>query len=527
MKKRNQMTDSNYGETKRISGFQIILVIIIAVLGLTNMDQESRENKKKRSANARNGKRMIDSAVQRIAGISDEELLQKYKPAFAGNPIDDHTGSSLLHVLCAGDRHEVLKQMLMRGAPADAHDKQGDTPLHIAMRNNSDKCVDLLLRNHADIRSKNKDGYSILHAAAVYGYYDVAKAALRAGTPINEAHHSFTPLHSAACNGKLKLVVLLCENGGDIHSRVSQGWTAGDLAFGRYPEIVSYLASKGASFSKDYLIKKYELASGWPFHGHSEIINLSGNHPAFQAIRDDSPDKLAALNHKIIELDITSQSGTPLLILAIANNKFAAAEFLIDYTKKLDEADANGKNALMHSLIVGNKNISRRLIKKGIRLDHIDNAGNSALHYAVEKCENDLVAEMIDKGSDIFAVNHFARGMMHVAAENSNEVIFTTLIANGCDVNQEDVRGNTALHLAAAENNTRILQALLTNGADFAVKNLRGKLAVDLASSQETLQLLRRRFEIEGSNPATRELPAEVRNMTTSTQELVEQKDIR
>jgi ankyrin repeat protein len=307
--------------------------------------------------------------------------------------------------------------------------------------------------------------------------------------------------------------VLLCENGADIHIS-GQGWNPGDLAFGKSEEIVSYIASKKGSFSKSYLIKAYNLIDGWPFLSDEAIFSLDGQHPAMLAVREDLPEQLSALDQQMIELDITNKAGTPLLILAIHHRKTSAAAYLANYTKELNTTDANNKNALMHSLERGDKEISRKLISRGTKLDHLDKAGNTALHYAIARCDNDLVAELLDKGADIFAINYLSRGMMHVAAENNNEFVFSLLIANGCDVNQEDIRGNTALHLAAQANNTRILQALLTNGADFAVRNLQGKLAYDLASTQAAKQILHNRFEIEGENPAMRKLPAEV--ITTS-----------
>lgn len=100
--------------------------------------------------------------------------------------------------------------------------------------------------------------------------------------------------------------------------------------------------------------------------------------------------------------------------------------------------------------------------------------------------------------------------MIHIASENSNSMMFEVLISNGCDVNQEDVNGNTPLHLAVKNDNIPMISALLKNGADFAVINNRGKTALQLANSQAARNLLSNRFEIEGQNPADKQLPAEV-----------------
>jgi len=515
----------NSGEQKSSGCGTFIILIIFALMAYGDKDLESRKERKRKAVVHPVAGR-LDEATRQIAEQSDEQLIKLYNPESADYSLDAKTGRSLLHMLCELNRHEVLKVMLEGGAPPDPRNLRQETPLHVAIQKKSSECVSLLLIHGADLTAIDGKSYSILHAAAEFGYYEVAKEAMRAGAELEAKAYDFTPLHWACFNGHLRLVVLFCENGANTTTH-GKGWTPGDLAFGKHPQIVSYLASRNASFNKSFLIDHYDLKDGWPFLSAGEIVEMSGDHPAMQAVRDDSPETLADLNSRMIELDITNKAGTSLLIVAIANRKAATALYLAEYTRKLNEADSNGKNALMHSLAMGYKDVSRSLLKRGIKLDHLDTGGNSALHYAVASCDNDIVAEMIDKGADIFAVNNFARGMMHVAAENSNEVIFPTLIANGCDVNQEDIRGNTALHLAAKANNFTILQALLTNGADFAVRNMQGKVAADLATSHEAAQLLRNRFEIEGSNPAKRALPAEVRTMTTPTRDLVEQRDAR
>ena len=56
---------------------------------------------------------------------------------------------------------EVFKLLLKRGADTNAQDKNGDTPLHWAVRHNNaryNKVISLLLKNGADRAIRNKDG---------------------------------------------------------------------------------------------------------------------------------------------------------------------------------------------------------------------------------------------------------------------------------------------------------------------------------------------------------------------------------
>lgn len=518
------MARHHYGQKEQSSGCgQIVVFVIVVVFMVFSTIAEKAEKDKKQTVRKQKAAGIYDPIAMDIAASTDEDLLKRFPALNADKVLDREKGRSLLHILCELNRFEILGELLKNGASPNPRDLRGNTPLHSALRQKNVEAAAVMVKYKADLKAADMKNQTILHLAAETGNYEVAKEALRAGAKINAEAYGFTPLHDACAKGHLRLVVLLCENGAEKKSRVPQGWTAGDLAFGRHPEVVRYMSSQKAAFSTGYLVNQYDLKDGWPFFGDNEITDLRGDHPAFLAVRENSAEQLAELDRNMVELDISNKAKTPLLILAIANEKFAAAAYLANYTRQVDAADANDKTALMHSLDKGCKEVSRILIKRGSRLDQIDIRGSTVLHYAITRCDNDLVAELINKGADIFAVDYFARGMMHAAAESSNEIIFPTLITNGCDVNQEDIRGNTALHLAAAANNTQILQALLTNGADFAVRNLSGKQAVDLATRHEAKQLLRNRFEIEGSNPAERQLPAEVQTLTTPARNLVEQ----
>ena len=208
-----------------------------------------------------------------------------------------------------------------------------------------------------------RNGYTILHHAARYGFYDVAKAALKAGVkPSVEAYGGFTPLHYAARENHLRITVLLVENGADTSARISYGWTPGDLAFSKSEPITNYLQSKGASFSKGTIINEFNLVNGWPFFSQQEIIAIPfTTSQLFRAIEADSADQLAELESHGVDLKQKSPAGTPPLCLAIANRKLQAADYLLKKAADLAATDANGKNALLYAIEYRNEDFVERV----------------------------------------------------------------------------------------------------------------------------------------------------------------------
>lgn len=483
-------------------GFFLTLFIIFVLIAVSKDDGGNNS----RSSLARVNKDAYEKVLAFVESTADKEALSAF-----GAIVDRQKGRTLMHVAAELNRPELLLELIKRGDPVSPRDKNANTPLHIALSRKCDSAVEVLLKAGADLKASTSNGYTILHHAARYGYYHVAKAALRAGeNPSAEAFRGWTPLHYAAREGHLKIVVLLCENDADTSMTIDYGWTAGDLAFGKQFEVARYLESRNARFSTEHLIAEFNLVDGWPFFGPQSIGELSHENPVFRAVAEDSPAKLAELKEYGTDFNVRNRAKTPLLCLAILHKKFNAASYLLNNVSELDAADENGKNALIYAVESGNKKFAQDLINKKPDLSLADASGNTALYYAIAQRQNDIAIELIDRGADIFAENNFGQGMIHAATANSNDLMFSILIKNGCDVNHLDIRGNTPLHLAVINNNLAVVETLLKNGADFSVANNKGKTPEMLAKNSDIAGILKNRFEIEGQNPAERQLPAEV-----------------
>lgn len=106
-------------------------------------------------------------------------------------------------------------------------DRDGNTPLHIAVKNGHEEIVNYLLENNADSKALNDEGSAPIHYAAISDSTNMLEIFLK-----NDANRNLqdkkgnTPLHLAAKYGKLTNIELLLENEADPNIFNKEGYSA-------------------------------------------------------------------------------------------------------------------------------------------------------------------------------------------------------------------------------------------------------------------------------------------------------------
>jgi ankyrin repeat protein len=125
--------------------------------------------------------------------------------------------------------------------------KTKTTLLHKATTENDKQEVERLLKEGANVNSKNSDGETPLHKAVSA---EMAELLISAGADMEaiEDHENFTPLRQASANGALDVVKTLISRGAKVDSADKNGSTAlhWAVAFGNLP-VAELLLSKGAN----------------------------------------------------------------------------------------------------------------------------------------------------------------------------------------------------------------------------------------------------------------------------------------
>lgn len=75
----------------------------------------------------------------------------------------------------------ILKLLLAKGAVISAVDVEGHLALHHAVSNKHKGCVEVLLEHHSPLEVRNRNGYSPMDIAALYGYDKIACSLKRHG----------------------------------------------------------------------------------------------------------------------------------------------------------------------------------------------------------------------------------------------------------------------------------------------------------------------------------------------------------
>jgi len=129
------------------------------------------------------------------------------------------------------DNASSVASLLERGFDPNARDESGQTALVLAIRERSERVVDVLLRSpQLDINSRNNVGETALMLAALQGQLELSRRLIAQGATIIQA--GWNPLHYAATGPEPKIVALLLERGAPIEARSPNGTTALMMAAG-------------------------------------------------------------------------------------------------------------------------------------------------------------------------------------------------------------------------------------------------------------------------------------------------------
>jgi len=78
-------------------------------------------------------------------------------------------------------RYKEVQELLEKGAPVDAQDEYGNTPLHAACQGGSTKTAKVLLRHGCDTNIQNLQGNTPLHLCFAFGYDELGEYLIRKG----------------------------------------------------------------------------------------------------------------------------------------------------------------------------------------------------------------------------------------------------------------------------------------------------------------------------------------------------------
>ncbi|GLQ86645.1 ankyrin repeat domain-containing protein [Dyella flagellata] len=417
----------------------------------------------------------------------------------AGAPLDapNQHGESPLSIACRAANWPLVRFLLERGAKAAPANGEPALVAAAGIAEDDVAGVKMLLKHRAAVNAVDARQRSALMTAAAEGHVQIARALCAAGADVNLAdHQGSTALMEGARAGAVGIIELLADAQADAHARDKHGRAALTLAC-QSPhaqvETVRALLALGADpkapGSDDRSALDHAAASGrW------DLVALL--------------DPATPLPASLDVAAISEGADTPAHLLDAL--RFGHWAMVSSFTTRVRDWPQEQLAPLYPELADPGLRAARRwLLDHGLQaearlppqlIDEVDNE-NPALPPLGRRLFDALVprlpesAEAIEDLLDAGASPAGARLLAQVLGRlhQASSTLPVTLLERGADPFGTDERERTPLQLAAANGQLGTLEALLARGCDPNTRDVNGRtpLFAALEHGEDALPLVR------------------------------------
>ncbi|XP_046582590.1 putative ankyrin repeat protein RF_0381 [Haliotis rubra] len=266
--------------------------------------------------------------------------------------IDSKGFEDMTPVLLAADvgNIEVFDILVNKGADLSVVDKDGESILHLAIRERNVKMVNYILtQDMADIDSKGSKDMTPVLLEAYMGNIEVFDILVNKGANLSVVNEDGdNVLHLAIRGENVKMVnYILTQDIVDINSKGFEDMTPVLLALDvGSTEIFDILVNKGADLS---------------------VVNEDEESILHLAIEEGNVEIVnSILAQNIVDINSTDCDGTtPVLLTALMGN-IEVFDILVNKGADLSVVDDDGNNVLHLACLEGNEDIVKRVLSMGI-----------------------------------------------------------------------------------------------------------------------------------------------------------------
>ncbi|MCW3060909.1 MAG: uncharacterized protein JWQ02_2730 [Capsulimonas sp.] len=369
--------------------------------------------------------------------------------------------------------------------------------------------VGLLLRYHARLDLRDRDGRTALHLAAAYGHAQVIEALLAAGAPVG--------LSEAALLGDTdKLKKMLDGEPPPSSAAITHAFFA-SVQFGS-PETVTLLLEHGADVNA--------LAA----RGSLTPLILAVRRPAPELVRillahDADKETLDGAGQTALHSAVSPRNPRGLEIAGILLDAGANVDCRVRYRHVPQETGRPGTTPLMRAASTGNIEIIQLLVRHGADPNLRDASGRTALQIAsngrnhqaavdalqkagavvglieaAQMGDNDKMMVLVEQASDPQS-DEMAQAFRYAAGSCGAGVV-TRMVELGVPVDARSIRDETALMRAAYCDRIDIGRLLIDRGANVNAANFTEGVALHRCHSSPDFarMLLAAGAEIDSRN---------------------------
>lgn len=371
----------------------------------------------------------------------------------------DEDGNTVLHVAAKIDDEELVTYFIFKGADPELKNHEGDTPLHVAIKNNSLRAAKALSFVSSTLFSRDSEGITALDRGLLTddAYYDIFITTKSGELRDVEGQ---TIVHYFVRTKNLKGIQQCINKGIPISVLDDNGKTPLDVAFENLDDEESV-----------------EIAAELIMGGADEVAT---DFSYFQ-------DAMLARN-----VNSRFDDGqTPLHLAAIYGHN-AIAKYLLENNADTTVQDSSGATPLHEAVRYGNVEIAKSLLNSGANVNARDNLGKTPVMLILPKDKTaEIYKLLIAHRADLTQKDMFGDTVLHTASMlNVGENTFRILIDAGADIDARNKEGVTPLAIAVQKNDLETVRLLTAAGADIHTQDTNGNspLSIALAGSPEMLE---------------------------------------
>ncbi|MGP1438290.1 MAG: ankyrin repeat domain-containing protein [Treponema sp.] len=335
--------------------------------------------------------------------------------------------------------------------------------------------------NEETVNTKNKDGQTLLHIAAKQNDLESVSILIKKGAKIDSTDsEGKTPLLVALERRNIEVASLLASNNADLFKKDIFG--SSPFFYAREVGLLSNILNSKTINQKDengkaplhYAVEDYDvllvkqiLSLGVPAIG----IKEDGSNLLTLAYRSPSKTEAATIASLLLLAGVEPLYGD--------FKEFEQAVIKRNYGTRFND----GMTALHVASSKGYLGFVKHLIEQGCPVNAKNAANSTALHEAVRKGNTSCVSVLLSNGADPTITDSFGNSPLHIVMPKPSRLeIFNLLLSRGTSPNIKDSYGETPLHIATRlKYNLDIVKLLVAKGANIEEKNKRGETALFIA----------------------------------------------
>ena len=361
------------------------------------------------------------------------------------NPDGDDNASPLCeHVTPQESNHQIQIVEMMLMAPKTPMCEH-TIPLCLAAKMGTIEMVEMLLNHGADLDKTDKDGCTPLDLAVRKRRKETSLFLIKRGA--NKGQGGIYDEYSltwAIETREISIVKLFLDGGASLQHLLNGGVMT---PYGRTPVLVHLLK----------LVDEYPFKKGYESDRNKSLLA--------EAVLDAGADP-----------NVTDKSGNHVVSLAVHHRNINMIKLLLNKGADPKMVKLGAQDSLLDWARMPDKDIIALLISNGADPTKADLWGITPLIILSGRADMyDTVKMLLNNGSDPNSAALHGITPLYKAAKSGHKDLVQLLLDNAADPNKATTDGNTPLHGAAMHGHRDVVKILLERGAKTATTNKAGE----------------------------------------------------